>query len=289
MQLNELSTNAKLCLIPSQDIQGFASELLIKIPGMTKFNLQIGGHINLTDSFYVLNKDLGQMFYFHINQTTAAGKSAEQSVLEINAGLEPTRLRAKLFLPAMQHLDAVADMLTKDGIEIGDQVIYSGDTIRLQHQESHSYLQSQPRHASGKNMFPPYPDFLLHQIQRLKNRKEKPKDGEEGKTQAQDEDSQDDKDDQNDKELPTTIHLDLDKRRQSFSNSCWEIQKVKSLRGGPVCMNGVYRLKHNATEKYLCLDNVGRIELTLKDKQALTSVNSLFTIRSMNQEQEMKN
>ena len=82
---------------------------------MTKFNLQIGGHVNLKDSFYVVNRDLGQMYYFHISPTTAAGSSADQSVLEINAGLEPTRLRAKLFLPALQHLDSIAVMLADQG------------------------------------------------------------------------------------------------------------------------------------------------------------------------------
>ena len=39
MQLSDLSTNAKLCFIPSQDIQGIASELLLKIEGASKFNL----------------------------------------------------------------------------------------------------------------------------------------------------------------------------------------------------------------------------------------------------------
>ena len=52
-------------------------------------------------------------------------------------------------------------------------VIYAGDTIRLLHQESNSYLQSQVKHVDVTKMFPPYPDFLVNQIRRLNRRKEK--------------------------------------------------------------------------------------------------------------------
>ena len=55
-------------------------------------------------------------------------------------------------------------------------------------------------------------------------------------------------------------------------------------KGGMVCLNGVYRFKHIATDKYLSLDE-GRFNLELRD-DALFSVNSLFCIRSLNQEQE---
>ena len=82
------------------------------------------------------------MFYFHINQARAAGKQGEQSVLNINAGLEPTRLRAKLFLPAYMHLDSIVSNMRSKGVDMKDIIIYSGDTVRFKHQESNSYLQS---------------------------------------------------------------------------------------------------------------------------------------------------
>ena len=52
-------------------------------------------------------------------------------------------------------------------------------------------------------------------------------------------------------------------------------------------MDNTYRLKHNASEKYLCLDNIGKIELTLKD-DAFSSVNSLFTFKPLNEQQEFE-
>jgi len=81
------------------------------------------------------------------------------------------------------------------------------------------------------------------------------------------------------------VVLDQDPRCNYFTDSCWEIQKTKVHKGGIVCLNGVYRFKHIATELYLSLDE-GRFYLELRD-DALFSVNSLFCLRSLNQEQEM--
>lgn len=48
--------------------------------------------------------------------------------------------------------------------------------------------------------------------------------------------------------------MDMDKRWQSSTNSCWEVQQLSSLKGGHVVLNGLYRFKHIATEQYLSLD-----------------------------------
>lgn len=47
INIGELSNKAILNIIPAQDIQGIASELVIHGSGLTKFNLQVGGQINL--------------------------------------------------------------------------------------------------------------------------------------------------------------------------------------------------------------------------------------------------
>ena len=49
-------------------------------------------------------------------------------------------------------------------------------------------------------------------------------------------------------------------------------------------LNGVYRFKHIASDKYLSLDE-SKFNLELRD-DALFSVSSLFCLRSLNQEQE---
>ena len=81
--------------------------------------------------------------------------------------------------------------------------------------------------------------------------------------------------------------MDSDPRWQSITNSCWEIQQVKSLRGGPVSLNGVYRFKHIASEKYLSLDSDGKVNLVLKSRSPTQYPDTLFILRSTNQEQEL--
>ena len=83
------------------------------------------------------------------------------------------------------------------------------------------------------------------------------------------------------------IGMDTDERWQSITNSCWEIQHQKCLRGGPVCLNNLYRFKHIATERYLSLDVDGRVNLVLKDGSPTQHADTLFVLRSINQEQEL--
>lgn len=82
------------------------------------------------------------------------------------------------------------------------------------------------------------------------------------------------------------VVLDRDPRCNYFTDSCWEIQKVKVHKGGMCQFNGVYRFKHIASEKYLTLDE-GRFSLELRD-DALFNVSSLFTLKALTKNQEFE-
>ena len=55
--IGELSPLAKLKLVPSQDINQFSSEMLINTQQVNKFSLQVGGHVNVKDAFYIMNSE----------------------------------------------------------------------------------------------------------------------------------------------------------------------------------------------------------------------------------------
>lgn len=61
-----------------------------------------------------------------------------------------------------------------------------------------------------------------------------------------------------------------------FTNSLWEIQKVKPFRGGSIIWDEYYRFKHIGTGKYLAVA-ADKLELTLKD--FADSSDTLFTLR----------
>ena len=87
VNLGELSNKAILNIIPAQDIQGIASELVIHGTGLSKFNLEVGGQINMQDSFFLLNREIGANYYATVNTAQAAGPNGKYSTLEFNAGL----------------------------------------------------------------------------------------------------------------------------------------------------------------------------------------------------------
>lgn len=62
---------------------------------------------------------------------------------------------------------------------------------------------------------------------------------------------------------------------------------MKSLKGGVVVLNGVYRFKHVATEKYLSIDPEGKVNIVLKSRSPTLLADTLFLLRSVNQEQEL--
>lgn len=157
--------------------------MLICSKEINTFNLKIGGHINLKESFFILNAECQQNYYFHINEQKVAGKLRTETVVEVNAGLQPTRFKAKLFLPALEHPDIHLDDNIDEGaqhdkdLDPEDKIIASGDIIRVYHKESKGHLQTPKRLSDGKIIVPPYPDFLLRQIKKLQTQSERYDDG----------------------------------------------------------------------------------------------------------------
>jgi hypothetical protein len=107
--IGELSPLAKLKLVPSQDINQFSSEMLINTQQVNKFSLQVGGHVNVKDAFYIMNSEMGFNYYFHVNRDDPAGRDGPASIVELSAGFEPSKIRSKLFLDAFSHFDAILD------------------------------------------------------------------------------------------------------------------------------------------------------------------------------------
>lgn len=134
--LNELSVRSIFRFIPSQDITGFASELLIHGTNLSKFNLQVGGQINLQDSFFLLNSEMGANFYVTVDYKPAEEEDGQFRHLEFDAGLVPTHMRAKMYLAASENVVATAETSNKNGPETTQNqqlkdLVFSGDTIRL--------------------------------------------------------------------------------------------------------------------------------------------------------------
>jgi hypothetical protein len=65
------------------------------------------------------------MYYLFISPDKAAQKDGEEAVLDMNAGLKPTRLTAKLFLNSGDEVEEASDS------NKANQAICSGDAIRL--------------------------------------------------------------------------------------------------------------------------------------------------------------
>lgn len=101
VDLKGLHPSSWIKIIPSRNELYFRSEMLINSNDAKKFNLQIGGHINIKDSFYMLNINStnNQKYYLHIEKSKVNNKDGMNAVLEVNASLNPTKIRAKMFLP----------------------------------------------------------------------------------------------------------------------------------------------------------------------------------------------
>ncbi len=74
----------------------------------------------------------------------------------------------------------------------------------------------------------------------------------------------------------TKVFIERDLQRLQYTNSCWEIQKVRTFEGGKILMNDVCRIKHIGTGKYLAVNILDQRELTLKDNSDETE--TLFRI-----------
>ena len=52
------------------------------------------------------------------------------------------------------------------------------------------------------------------------------------------------------------VFIERDLYRLQYTNSCWEIQKVRTFEGGNILMNDVCRIKHIGTGKYLAVNTL---------------------------------
>ncbi len=100
VNFQELSPSAWLRIIPAKDELTFRSEILINSKDAKQFTLKIGGDINIRDAFYLLNQSVenNEKYYIHVDESKVANPRGILSVLEVNAGLKPTKLNSKMFL-----------------------------------------------------------------------------------------------------------------------------------------------------------------------------------------------
>jgi hypothetical protein len=114
--------------------------MLINSKDAKKFNLKIGGHINVRDAFYLLNMkdETKEKYFLHVDKGKVAHHDGMQTILEVNACLNPTKLNSKMFL---SHHERKPNQ------------IYSGDVVRLFHIESNCYVQTGPRLSGTRAMF----------------------------------------------------------------------------------------------------------------------------------------
>ncbi len=105
VNFQELSPSAWLRIIPAKDELTFRSEILINSKDAKQFTLKIGGDINIRDAFYLLNQSVenNEKYYIHVDESKVANPRGILSVLEVNAGLKPTKLNSKMFLSYQDH------------------------------------------------------------------------------------------------------------------------------------------------------------------------------------------
>jgi len=56
-----------------------------------------------------MNADAGQNYYFSVNRNEAISSLGPGRPIELSAGFMPAKFRAKLFLEAFNHFDAILD------------------------------------------------------------------------------------------------------------------------------------------------------------------------------------
>lgn len=162
VMLGELADKSIVSFIPAQDIKQIASELKIYNSGLSKFNLQVGGQINIQDSFFLLNREMGANYYATVDDKPASTYGGFYKNLGFNAGLHPTHLRANLFLAADKNIIEKLESTNKDSKNDAkhSEIIFSGDTVRLKNQETQCYLQRQGNQIGNRSIVNPMPFFL---------------------------------------------------------------------------------------------------------------------------------
>lgn len=79
------------------------------------------------------------------------------------------------------------------------------------------------------------------------------------------------------------LYLETDTHSQSFTDSCFEIQSVNSLKGGYISLNQEFRLKQTVTEQFISMDPEG-IYLTLRS-DALQQKSTVYTAEGVQNDQ----
>ena len=257
--------------------------MYLNVRDAKKFNFAAIGNVNAREAFYLLNTQpvsqvsnqctvVKQNYYIHVDRLKIAQQDGQNSILEVNASLNPTKMIAKIF-----------DSSNSDD----SKRLKSGDVVRIVHLDSGCYMQADPQFTGNRNYFPAYPDFLQAEIQALKQEVE----GWEGDFQNADNSNQEDSFDLDNSQTNQdrknedaadqaaknkNIYLETESRRQSFTDSCWEIQMMDSFVGGIVDFGQQVRLKHVVTDSYLALDSE-QLFLNLK-KDPVQQPSSIFTI-----------
>ena len=78
-------------------------------------------------------------------------------------------------------------------------------------------------------------------------------------------------------DIKESVYIEQDPNRLQFTNSCWEIQRVKQFNGGNISIDEIVRFKHVGTGKYLSISD-DKLELEIKNSSQ--SINTLFILKS---------
>lgn len=195
--------------------------------------------------------------------------------MELNGSFEPSKFRARLFLDYTHMKKATVNL-------------ESGDVIRIKQEEADGYLTVFERNVELS--LPALPDFLMRQVNKI-----------DGMAFGGANNSAligilgDNADDVDNYELreqakallaqqneikrrnQNKVFIERDHSRLQFTNSCWEIQKVKTYHGGPILLNDICRIKHIGSGKYLGVSPIDRRELMLREE--IDESDTLFCIR----------
>jgi len=102
--------------------------MLFNTKDARKFFISNSGHVNARESFYILNNQSKnkQNYYIHINTSKITKSDGQNSILEVNASLNPSRMIAKIF--------------ESSDTKTNPHTIKSGDIVRILHVDSGCYI-----------------------------------------------------------------------------------------------------------------------------------------------------
>ena len=191
---------------------------------------------------------------------TEQNEAKLEQLLDVNAGNEGSKIKAKCFMD-FNHM-----LIQKEGL-------HTADVVQIKHLESLSTLTISPKNIDF--LLPDLPNFLKREIKQLGGGKHFPAlllEIDADKEERQRIEHMEERARRN----KQFIYLEKQKQRLSFTNSLWEMQRIKPFKGGKVLWNNVYRFRHVGTGQYLAVD-VDKVEMCLKPKA--DQVDTLFVFR----------